>query len=49
MLLMSSDSDRTLRELLARDLDAHDIEIRGAGLEEAFIALTDADRKTAVA
>ncbi len=49
MLLMSSDSDRTLRELLARDLDAHDIEIRGAGLEEAFLALTDADSKTAVA
>ena len=49
LLLMSSDSDRTLRELLARDLDAHDIEIRGAGLEEAFLALTDADSKTAVA
>ena len=48
-LLLSSDSDKTLRSLLAEDADAHDLEVRGAGLEEAFLALTEADRESAVA
>ena len=38
--MSSSDSDRTLRELLAAYADARDIEVRGAGLEEAFLQLT---------
>jgi len=48
-LMLSSDSDKTLRSLLAQDTNAHDIEVRGAGLEEAFLALTEADRESAVA
>jgi ABC-2 type transport system ATP-binding protein len=35
-----SDSDRAVRELLMRYPQARDLEITGAGLEEAFIALT---------
>jgi ABC-2 type transport system ATP-binding protein len=40
IVLASSDSDASLRELLAAYPDAHDIEVRGAGLEEAFLQLT---------
>jgi ABC-2 type transport system ATP-binding protein len=40
--LRSSDSDVTLRALLAAFPDVADIEIGGAGLEEAFLALTPA-------
>jgi ABC-2 type transport system ATP-binding protein len=39
--LASADSDRTLRTLLVRHPQAHDIEITAMGLEEAFLALTD--------
>ncbi len=39
--LRSSDSDTTLRTLLATFPDVHDIEIVSAGLEDAFLALTD--------
>ncbi len=39
-LLRCSDSDRAIRALLARYPDARDIEISGAGLEEAFLELT---------
>jgi ABC-2 type transport system ATP-binding protein len=38
--LNCSDSDATLRELLATFPEIRDIEIRGAGLEEAFLELT---------
>jgi ABC-2 type transport system ATP-binding protein len=48
-VLMTADSDRTLRALLAADDSAADIEIRSAGLEEAFLALTAADQAPAVA
>ena len=44
-----SDSDRALRALLAADDSASEIEIRSAGLEEAFLALTAADQASAVA
>jgi ABC-2 type transport system ATP-binding protein len=44
--LNCADSDRALRRLLDRFPTVHDIEIRGAGIEEAFIALT-ADDTTA--
>ena len=47
--LMAADSDRALRALVAADESAADIEIRSAGLEEAFLALTAADQASAVA
>jgi ABC-2 type transport system ATP-binding protein len=39
-VLPCADSDAALRELLARYPGARDIEIAGAGLEEAFVELT---------
>ena len=43
-LLVCADSDVALRALLDRYPDARDIEVRGAGLDEAFLELTgDAD------
>jgi ABC-2 type transport system ATP-binding protein len=42
--LVCSDSDKAIRELLERYPAARDIEITGAGLEDAFVRLTgDAD------
>jgi ABC-2 type transport system ATP-binding protein len=38
--LVCSDSDQAIRELLARYTEARDIEITGAGLEDAFVRLT---------
>jgi len=44
VILTCADSDAALRGLLSRFPAAHDIEVRGSGLEEAFLALTaDAD------
>jgi ABC-2 type transport system ATP-binding protein len=43
-LLRCSDSDRAIRALLGRFSEARDIEISGAGLEEAFLELTAHDR-----
>ncbi len=40
VLLACTDSDEAIRALLAAYPDARDIEISGAGLEEAFLALT---------
>jgi ABC-2 type transport system ATP-binding protein len=40
MILNCSDSDTALRHLLERFPAAKDIEVRGAGLEEAFLELT---------
>jgi ABC-2 type transport system ATP-binding protein len=40
--LRSSNSDATLRALLAAFPEAADIEIGGAGLEDALLALTPA-------
>jgi ABC-2 type transport system ATP-binding protein len=40
VLLSCTDSDQAIRALLERFADARDIEITGAGLEEAFLALT---------
>ena len=40
MILTCSDSDAAIRALLERFDDAQDIEIAGAGLEQAFLALT---------
>jgi ABC-2 type transport system ATP-binding protein len=45
VILSCPDSDAAIRGLLAAHPEARDIEIRGAGLEEAFLALTaDPDR-----
>jgi ABC-2 type transport system ATP-binding protein len=44
--LTSRDSDATLRALLATYPALRDIEVRGAGLEEAFIELTADDLET---
>ncbi|HEX5497450.1 MAG TPA: ABC transporter ATP-binding protein, partial [Mycobacteriales bacterium] len=40
VVLSCSDSDAALRVLLATEPAARDIEVSGAGLEEAFLALT---------
>jgi ABC-2 type transport system ATP-binding protein len=40
VILVCADSDRAIRELLARYPAARDIEITGAGLEDAFVRLT---------
>ena len=39
-MLVCSDSDQAIRALLERFPAARDIEIAGAGLEDAFLALT---------
>ena len=43
ILLSCRDSDRAIRALLEHHPEIRDIEIAGAGLEEAFVALTSAD------
>ena len=40
VVLAADDSDAAIRALLAQEPEARDIEIRGAGLEEAFLRLT---------
>jgi ABC-2 type transport system ATP-binding protein len=40
VILSCSDSDAALRALLSQFPEARDIEVRGAGIEEAFLALT---------
>jgi ABC-2 type transport system ATP-binding protein len=45
LVLACSDSDAALRELLASFPEARDIEVRGAGLEEAFLQLTGEPRE----
>jgi ABC-2 type transport system ATP-binding protein len=47
--LVSSDSDATLRAFLAAYDDARDIEVRGAGLEEAFLQLTGEEQEAEAA
>jgi ABC-2 type transport system ATP-binding protein len=46
--LRCSDSDAAIRALLARFPAAHDVEIRGAGLEEAFLQLTGGENGGAI-
>jgi len=45
--LACSDSDAALRELIARHPEARDIEVRGAGLEDAFVQLTTGEEVAA--
>jgi ABC-2 type transport system ATP-binding protein len=47
VVLACSDSDAALRALLATQPLAHDIEVRGAGLEEAFLQLTGVEEEVA--
>ena len=47
VVLASSDSDRTLRAFLDAHPEASDIEVRGAGLEEAFVQLTADEQEEA--
>ncbi len=44
IVLVCSDSDAAIRALLAAHPGARDIEVSGAGLEEAFVLLTQAER-----
>jgi ABC-2 type transport system ATP-binding protein len=39
-LFMTAEPEALLRELFRRDVDIHDLEVTGAGLEEAFLSLT---------
>jgi ABC-2 type transport system ATP-binding protein len=45
--VVCSDSDAALRELLGRYPQARDVEVRGAGLEDAFVQLTAGDGEAA--
>jgi ABC-2 type transport system ATP-binding protein len=47
IVLSCSDSDASLRALLTTYPQAHDIEVLGAGLEEAFLQLTADDEEVA--
>jgi ABC-2 type transport system ATP-binding protein len=47
VVLACSDSDAALRALLSAHPLAHDIEVRGAGLEEAFLQLTGVEEEVA--
>jgi ABC-2 type transport system ATP-binding protein len=49
VILVCSDSDRAIRALLERFPAARDLEITGAGLEEAFLQLTGEEREAAAA
>jgi ABC-2 type transport system ATP-binding protein len=42
------DSDQALRALLSNFPEVHDIEVRGAGIEEAFLALTASEANSQV-
>ena len=47
--LFAADAEAAIRELLARDPSLSALEVRGADLEEAFLALTGAEEKEEVA
>jgi len=47
--LFTTEADRAVRELLQRDPGLSGLEVKGADLEEAFLALTGADTKDEVA
>ena len=46
MLLTTTDADQTLRALVTADPGVCDLDVRGAGLEDAFVALTSASQFT---
>jgi ABC-2 type transport system ATP-binding protein len=47
VILVCSDSDRAIRALLEHFPAARDVEVTGAGLEEAFLQLTGEERQAA--
>ena len=47
--VFAHDAERVLREMLARDPGLSGLEVRGAGLEEAFLSLTGNDERQEVA
>jgi ABC-2 type transport system ATP-binding protein len=47
--VFAHDAERVLREMLARDPGLSGLEVRGAGLEEAFLSLTASDERQEVA
>jgi ABC-2 type transport system ATP-binding protein len=47
VILRCSDSDSVLRQLLSRYEQARDIEVAGAGIDEAFIHLTESSQEAA--
>lgn len=47
--LLAAEAERVLRDLLARDRSLSGLEVRGADLEEAFLALTQDDPKEVAA
>ena len=49
IVLSCSDSDSAVRALLARFSEARDLEITGAGLEQAFVQLTADDTEEELA
>ena len=48
VVVSCGDSDVALRSLLCTYPQAHDIEVRGAGLEEAFLELVAGDEEEAI-
>jgi ABC-2 type transport system ATP-binding protein len=46
--IFTSNAEQTLRRLLAEDADLADLEVTGAGLEEAFLDLTQDKQEVAV-
>jgi ABC-2 type transport system ATP-binding protein len=46
VILTCGDSDAALRAFLIGNPEAHDIEVRGAGIEEAFVELTAEDEES---
>lgn len=47
--VFAHDAERVVRELLSRDPGLSGLEVRGAGLEEAFLSLTASDERQEVA
>ena len=41
--LYTLEPERVLREVFARNLEIHDLEVKGGGLEEAFVQITNAE------
>jgi hypothetical protein len=37
---LTNEPERVLRELFSRGVEIHDLEVSGADLEEAFVAMT---------
>jgi ABC-2 type transport system ATP-binding protein len=47
--LYTLEPERVLREVFARNLEIHDLEVRGGGLEEAFVEITNTTTRTSSA